>query len=481
MWRRFVRTSRSLPGSFPQPDSFASRLASNRLSAFHVFPGSTFLIGRITFLAVLLGLIYLVQRFWFLRAWNWIATLGDSALRSGLQIALISAAVALFAALFDPLFGHFVSRVALGKNLITFVRIWVITSFFAFIGVQFVGGLEWITNAAAHLRSSTAAGSFDPSRRTLFHYAAVLAGGLPFVAATYGFASGRLRYTVERVDVPIANLPPELDGLRIAQLSDIHIGDYMPPQEIARAVAMANDLKPDLSVVTGDFVSSEGDPLDVCINELAKLRAPLGVWGCNGNHEIYAGVEDEAERLFQEKGMRLLRARNQVIEHNGAHINLLGVDYQRDHMVSGERIGPMLQEIEHLIRRDMPNILLSHNPNSFRRAAELGIELSLAGHTHGGQVKVEIVDHSVSPARLISPFVAGLYRLPMNQSSAVSHQLSEKTRGANGDEPTLGVTTLAANGTSKAALYVNRGLGTFGFPVRLGVPPEITLLTLRRA
>ena len=154
--------------------------------------------------------------------------------------------------------------------------------------------------------------------------------------------------------------------------------------------------------------------------------------------------------------MHLQRANNAVIEHNGASFNLLGVDYQRDHMVSGERTVPMLQEIEHLIRRDMPNILLSHNPNSFRRAAELGIELSLAGHTHGGQVKFEIVDHSVSPARLITPFVAGLYHLSMP-----SHHL------------------LA--GVQKAALYVNRGLGTFGFPVRLGVPPEITLLTLKRA
>jgi predicted MPP superfamily phosphohydrolase len=118
----------------------------------------------------------------------------------------------------------------------------------------------------------------------------------------------------------------------------------------------------------------------------------------------------------------------------------------------------MLREIEPLIRRDMPNFLLSHNPNSFHRAAELGIELSLAGHTHGGQVKFEIVDHSVSPARLITPFVAGLYRLSMNGGAASP-----------------------GNGLQKAALYVNRGLGTFGFPVRLGVPPEITLLTLRRA
>jgi len=413
---------------------------------------------RVLFLALFVAIVYAVQRFWFLRAWSWIGTLASAQWRFGLHAGLMALAITLFAAFFDPLLGHAVSRASFGKALVTASRLWLVTSLFALVAVESVGAIEWIANTAARLRPGAAVLEFDPSRRTFFRYAASLAGSLPFLAATYGFASTRLRYTIHRVDVPIANLSKELDGLRIAQLSDIHIGDYMTSDEIARAVEMANDLHPDLAVVTGDFVTMAGDPLDACITELSRLRAPLGVWGCNGNHEIYAGVEDEADRLFHQKGMRLLRGRSAVIEHNGASFNLLGVDYQRDHMVSGERPGPMLAEIEHLIRRDMPNILLSHNPNSFHRAAEMGIELSLAGHTHGGQVKFEIVDHSVNPARLITPFVAGLYHLPM----------------ANGHAP-------AANGSQKAALYVNRGLGTIGFPVRLGVPPEITLLTLRRA
>src|ERR1700732_647148 len=326
-----------------------------------------------------------------MRAWSWIAAFSNANWRFGLHAGLIAFAAALLATLLDPLLAHGISKLSfgsfnLGKSLTTFARLWMGASVFGFLAVESVGAIEWVTNAAARLlpHSGTLAGGFSPSRRTFFQYAAVLAGGFPFLAATYGFAAGRLRYAIERVDVPVANLPPELDGLRIAQLSDIHIGDYMPPHEIARAVDMANDLHPDISFVTGDFVSSEGDPLDVCITELSRLRAPLGVWGCNGNHEIYAGVEDEAERLFREKGMRLLRAANAVVEHNGGRFNLLGVDYQRDHMTSGERRGTMLAEIQPLIRRDMPNILLSHNPNSFRRAAELGIVLSLAGHTHGG-------------------------------------------------------------------------------------------------
>jgi predicted MPP superfamily phosphohydrolase len=108
--------------------------------------------------------------------------------------------------------------------------------------------------------------------------------------------------------------------------------------------------------------------------------------------------------------------------------------------------------------RDIPNILLSHNPETFPRAAALGIELSLAGHTHGGQLRVAIGDRQWSPARLLTPFVAGLYRLPLGRAA--------------GDAVTPGSRT-------SAFLYVNRGLGTFALPLRLGVPPEITVLTLR--
>lgn len=428
----------------------------------------TLILSRLIFFALFLLLVYAVQRFWFLRAWRGIGTLGSAFARKVLRTGLITLALLLLATFVSPLLGNFFSKIGGGKTVLAIGSLWVGASFFAFLAVKSVRGMELAVNAVARRRSG-GGDSVDASRRNFFRYAAYAAGSAPFVVASYGFAAERLRYTVERVEVPVAGLPKDLDGLRIVQMSDIHIGNYMPPVEIARAVDMANELEPDLAVVTGDFVTGVGDPLETCITELSRLRAPLGVWGCNGNHEIYAGVEDDAERLFREKGMRLLRARSAVIERDGASFNLIGVDYQRDHMVSGERIGPMLQEIEHLVRCDMPNVLLSHNPNSFRRAAELGIELSLAGHTHGGQVRFEIVDHNVSPARLITPFVAGLYHLPM--AGSMTGVVANAT-------PTP---TLAASRPQRAALYVNRGLGTLGFPVRLGAPPEITLLTLRSA
>ena len=447
----------------------------------------TLILIRIFFFALFLFVVYCVQRFWFTRAWRLIGWLPNTRWRFGLRGVLIALAVTMLGTFFEPLLAHAVWRFGFGgikysalilrvlvpgKTLATFYLLWMIASTFGFLAVKSVRAIEWITNLAARIRPGARAGGFNASRRSFFQYAACVAGSVPFLAATYGFAEERLRLTIEHVDVPVANLPPEMDGLRIAQLSDIHIGDYMPPHEIARAVAMANGLQPDIAVVTGDFISGRGDALAVCITELSRLRAPLGVWGCNGNHESYAGVEDDTERLFREKGMRLLRAANAVVEHNGARFNLLGVDYQPDRSRNGEPAGPKLREIETLVRRDMPNFLLSHNPNSFPRAAELGIELCLAGHTHGGQVKFEIVDHSISPARLFTPFVAGLYRLPLTHA-AISSSTSIPTTSL--------ASAPSGNGVPKSALYVNRGLGTIGFPVRLGAPPEITLLTLHRA
>jgi hypothetical protein len=405
-----------------------------------------------------LGLVVFIQRFWFLGAWHWIQSVGREGTRHSLQVLWIGAMVLFLSSFLEPLFGRIWPRGSVGSSLVAVSRVWLVASFFAFFAFQSVEIVGWISRAASGLLSTQRAAS-DPGRRDFFRYLAYLAGTLPFLAATYGFASGRLKYQVQKVDVPIEGLPRELDGLRIAQLSDIHIGDFMPQEEVRRAVAMTNELHPDLAVVTGDFISGHNDPLEECVSELSKLKAPLGTWGCNGNHEIYAGAEDAAERLFTRYGMKLLRQQNVFLDWLGAKFNLIGVDYQRDRMTPGPH-GRALENIEHLVSREVPNILLSHNPNSFRRAAELGIELSLAGHTHGGQVKFEIVDHAWSPARLITDFVAGLYRLPLGKRDE---------GGSNGGSP------------KTAFLYVNRGLGTFGMPVRLGVPPEITLLTLRTA
>jgi len=236
---------------------------------------------------------------------------------------------------------------------------------------------------------------------------------------------------------------------------------------------MANDLGADLAVVTGDFIPGPSDPLADCIDEIRQLHAPLGVFGCNGNHEIYARAEDAAQSLFAQAGMKLLRHENASIAFRGAKFNLLGVDYQRERSAAGYRM-PMLPDIAPLVRRDMPNILLSHNPNTFNRAAELGIELSLAGHTHGGQIQVEILDHRLSPARFITDYIAGAFFRPLSMPAANIRALKDANYSASN------LTQASAHAHPPlSVLYVNRGLGTVGAPVRLGVPPEITLITLR--
>jgi hypothetical protein len=291
----------------------------------------------------------------------------------------------------------------------------------------------------------------------------------------YGFAAERLDYHVRRVELPLANFPPALDGLKIVQLSDIHLSGYMTRTDVRRAVDMANELGADLAVVTGDFITGASDPLPDCIDEIRNLHAPLGIFGCNGNHEIYARAEDAAQSLFSQAGMKLLRHENVPVSFRGAYFNILGVDYQRERSPSGQRL-TMLPDLAPLVRRNMPNILLSHNPNTFNRAAELGIELSLAGHTHGGQIQVEILDHSLSPARFITDYIAGAFFRPLSMPAADLRALKD----ANYSASNLAQASAHAH-PPLSVLYVNRGLGTVGAPVRLGVPPEITLITLRRA
>ena len=426
-----------------------------------------YLIFRTAFFSAILFLLYLSQRFWFVRAWRLIGRVGRPALRRSLRIAWALALVLLLVDVFGALTQAHLRSFLRAWGTTALVGLWLVSALLSFLAIQAVVGIEWLWSRVRPKRVGEA-DLPDPSRRYFFQTASYFAGAVPFVGALYGFSAERLRYRVEQVDIPIPGLPAALDGVRILQLSDIHIGGYMPREQVRRAVDMANELSADLAVVTGDFITGPTDPLEACVAELERLRARLGVWGCNGNHEIYADAEDDAAELFRQAGMRLLRHENAEVVWRGQAFNLIGVDYQRERTPSGRRL-PKLVGVEKLVRRDVPNILLSHNPNSFPRAAELGIELTLAGHTHGGQVRVEILDRKWSPARFLTPYVAGLYRRPLGATSAGDTSEGSVSRAASSESP------------ATSLIYVNRGLGTIGAPVRIGVPPEITLLTLRRA
>jgi uncharacterized protein len=454
------------------------------------------LLLRIALGLTLLTTLFLSQRFWYRAIWRTTARWSSIWLRVTARLLYVLGITLVILAIFDGLrvgrHGHLIPRDAM---LAVFSGLWFSSALFAFLAIKLVHGVDrawrWSraalrARAAAKIALQPAAPSAtttptpavellpDPSRRYFFRTATALAGAAPFLSAVYGFTAERVNYQVRRVEIPVTGLPPALDGMTIAQISDIHLSGYMSREDVRRAVDLTNEQGADLAVVTGDLITGSSDPIADCVDEVRHLHAPLGVWGCNGNHEIYAKVESVAESLFAQAGMTMLRHENAQLSFRGARFNLIGVDYQRERTVSGHRT-QVLAGVEPLIRRDMPNILLSHNPNTFNRAAELGIEVSLAGHTHGGQIQVEILDHRLSPARFISDYVAGLYQRPLF-SPAATYLVSAVT-------PAIIARSFATSDLAPAisSLYVNRGLGTVGAPVRLGVPPEISLLVLRRA
>jgi len=454
-----------------------------------------FFVVRFVIILGILSIFFFSQRFWHRAIWRSTANFRNQWLRVVARLLWLGMIFLIVSAFIDGVrmgHRHLIPR---GTILPGLVGLWFFSAVFGFVAVKLVRGVDLLwsrirksvdpqptTRAAQTDVSVTSAASVeqlrDPGRRYFFRAATAAAGAAPFLGAMYGYAAERLKYQVRREEIPISNLNPALDGLSIVQLSDIHLSGYMPRTQVRRAVEMANELGAHLAVVTGDFITGASDPLPDCIDEIRQLRAPLGIWGCNGNHEIYARVEDLAQSLFAQAGMKLLREENARLTFNGAQFNLIGVDYQRERTSEGHKKQTLIHG-EQLVRRDMPNILLSHNPNSFPRAAQLGIELSLAGHTHGGQIQVEILDHRLSPARFITDYIAGLYQRPLFAPAFDTARYS-RVDGYS-EAPRVSQLPATANPTGMASLYVNRGLGTVGAPVRIGVPPEITLIVLRRA
>ncbi len=309
-------------------------------------------------------------------------------------------------------------------------------SYFYFFGA----GCALAVQAALWVIHRHLGGEVDEGRRRALNMAGNALMAAPFVVMGYGALVQRTDFRVKEIEIPLAGLPQDLDGLRIVQLSDIHLGPFLSVREFSRVIDAANELRANLAVITGDLISSHGDPLEACIRELARLKADAGVFGCMGNHERYAGVERLTQRLAARAGIRFLRHHAEPLCFGDARFNLAGVDYQS---LAGKQA--YLRGAERLVIPEACNVLLSHNPDVFPVAVQQGYNLVLAGHTHGGQVTVEILDQAINPARFFTPYVYGLYR------------------------------------SGRAAAYVTRGIGTIGIPARIGAPPEISVLRLRKA
>ena len=316
---------------------------------------------------------------------------------------------------------------------------WTISSLVAFLVAALLWPVRRVAQAIDTLDS--------PSRRLFLDRTANAAIAAPFIAGAYGLLYGRLNLQTTTQRIRLARLPQAFSGFRIAQLSDIHIGPFMPESEIRKYVQIANELKPDLFALTGDFVTWDPSTQRAVVSALTGLRAPFGIFGCLGNHEAWSGTEASITAMFRQVGIRILRAERVTVATHGEAFNLIGVDFQtRRHMgpANDKFVTQYLDGVDTLVVPGMVNVLMSHNPDTFDRAAELGIDLSLAGHTHGGQVALEFVNPEIAPSRLVTPYVSGWFQKPGGQ------------------------------------LYVNRGIGTIGVPIRIGAPPEITVYELVR-
>lgn len=240
--------------------------------------------------------------------------------------------------------------------------------------------------------------------------------------------------------ITIEKLPAEFQGLRVVQLSDIHHSPFLDEERINEAVRMANDLRPDLVALTGDYISHSRDYIAPCARALGRLRAAHGVFAVLGNHDHWTdgGMMRDA---LADQGIRVLCNESERIEKGSSHIRLAGVD---DMMVKRDDLWKALEETSWGETR----ILLSHNPAIIREAARAGVDLVLSGHTHGGQINWRL--------------------LTGRQDRKIARWLRRPSRRLMRGHAQLGSTQL----------YVNRGLGTVVVPLRYGCSPEITLLEI---
>lgn len=281
--------------------------------------------------------------------------------------------------------------------------------------------------------------SFDASRRVFLRRSMYGLTALSFGGTAYGMFVGKRDCEITNVTFPIRNLDPAFHGFTIALVSDIHSSYSMLRDDMEAYVRAVNDLKCDLVVVTGDFVNSLTEEVYPFAEAFSNLKAPFGVYGVMGNHDFFASEPEVVAREVDACGVRLLRNDSVLIKNNRAAFYLAGVD----DVGRAQRAKEMFTLALASAQPNIPKILLVHRPYFLQQAAEAGADLVLSGHTHGGQVVLGSFGNVViAPASLASRYVWGTYR---------------------------------SGGTQ---MYVNRGIGTVGLPLRINCPPEITRITL---
>jgi predicted MPP superfamily phosphohydrolase len=308
-----------------------------------------------------------------------------------------------------------------------------------FLAVDGIRMLRWSVRHGLALVQSARPEPVDPDRRMFF---ARVAGGAVATAATgtlgWGIREALHDLQINEVPVTLPRLPTSMDGFTIAQLSDIHVGLTVTRGFVEELVARTNAIEPDLIAITGDLVDGDVATLAHAVAPLGELRARHGVYFVTGNHEYYSGADEWTAEL-RRLGIVVLRNQHVRIDDGDAGFDLAGIEDHDAGRFGGEQ-GPDLGRA--LAGRDPSRelILLAHQPRQIFATGEHGVGLQLSGHTHGGQIWPW---HYLVRAQ--QQFLAGLYR----------HRETQ--------------------------IYVSRGTGYWGPPVRVGAPPEIAKIVLRSA
>jgi predicted MPP superfamily phosphohydrolase len=311
--------------------------------------------------------------------------------------------------------------------------VWIVGSLCSVPILLFFRGAGHVGRKTARIRHELTGQSVDfgvdAGRRRFLQAGVGALAAAPFVLSGYGAAYAGRAWEVKELELPFGR------SLRVVQLTDIHAGLFMTRHDLKRYAEQVIALQPDLFVLTGDYITNSIAFLPECLEQMARVNARYGTFASLGNHDHWYGRSGDLTAIFREYRIPLLRNAHRVIETAEGPFAVAGID----DLKAGQ---PDLDAALHGLAPGMPAILLSHRPEIFPKAAARGVALTLAGHYHGGQIKLDLPKRTISFAHFRTSYPEGLYRL------------------------------------DDSSLYVSSGIGTSLTPIRLNARPEVTLLHL---
>jgi uncharacterized protein len=384
---------------------------------------------------------------------NW-SPLWKGVIRFGFWIPTILCVLALFWWTFDDPYRY-------SSNFRNWIITGIVATYFSkIVGILFLfiddlqRGVRWIISLFQKGTSGTSTGEVI-TRSEFLSKTALIAASVPLGAFAYGIISGAHDYRIRKVAIKLPNLPKAFDGIKIAQLSDIHSGSFWNKTAVKGGVEMILKEKPDTLFFTGDLVNNESSEVKEYMDVFNKLRAPLGVFSITGNHDYgdyKSWVSKEAKQqnfndlitAHKELGFDLLMNEKRFLELGGEKLAILGIEnwgtrFSKHGLLDKAYLGTEEAAVK---------LLLSHDPTHWDaqvRPTYKDIDVMFAGHTHGAQFGVNIGDFTWTPVQHVYKQWGGLYQ------------------------------------EENQYLYVNRGFGYLGYPGRVGMPPEITIFELKRA